>query len=105
MHQAFHCELLNKFDVDGAPGVGGLAGSEANCVTVFVEALSNAVDPAEAQRNLYGFGPGDARSSGISLVEADKQLLEFFVMGLEPGAEVAGRCEECWFWWHRVQAQ
>src|SRR6266699_1735142 len=30
MHQALLCELLNKFDVNGTPGAGGLARSEAN---------------------------------------------------------------------------
>ncbi len=71
MHQALLCELLNKFDVNGAPGAGELARSEANHVAGFVEALSNAVDPAKAQRNLYGFGPGDAGLSGIFFVKAN----------------------------------
>src|SRR6266853_720238 len=73
MHQPLLGELSNEVDVDGTPVARGFAGSEANCVTVFVEALSNAVDPAEAQRNLDGFGPG---------------------------SEVRGRWEECWFWRH-----
>src|SRR6266481_8694843 len=70
VHQALHCEFLNKFDIDGTPGAGGLAGSEANAVAGFVEALANAVDPAEAECNLYGFGPGDAGLSGAFFVEA-----------------------------------
>src|SRR5467141_3353755 len=36
MHQALFCELSNEVDVDGTPGAGGLAGSEANCVAGFV---------------------------------------------------------------------
>src|SRR6266568_3926231 len=72
MHQALLCELLDKLDVDGAPGAGGLAGSEANRVAGFVEALSNAVNPTEAQGYFYGFRPGDAGLSGIFFVEADE---------------------------------
>ncbi len=102
MHQTFLCELLNEFDVDGTPVAGGLAGSEANCVAGFVEALSNAVDPAEAQCNLYGFGPGDAGFSRSLFVEADELLAEFVVMGFEPGTEVGWRGKECWFWRHGV---
>jgi hypothetical protein len=64
MHQALLCELSDEVDVDGAPGAGGLAGSEANCVAGFVEAPANAVDPAEAEGYFYGFGPGDAGFPG-----------------------------------------
>ena len=71
MHQTFLCELLNEFDVDGTPSACGPARSEANRVTGFVDTFSNAVDPAEAQCCLYGFGPGDAGFSGIFFVEAD----------------------------------
>jgi hypothetical protein len=48
MHQALLGKLLNEVDVDGAPGAGGFARGEADGVARFVEALSNAVDPAEA---------------------------------------------------------
>ena len=102
MHQPLLCELSNEVDVDGTPVARAFAGSEANCVAGFVEALSNAVDPAKAQCNLYGFGPGDARPSGTSLVEAYEEFLEFVVMGLEPGTEHGWRWEECWFWRHGV---
>ena len=72
IHQVLLCELSNKFDVNGAPSAGGLARSEANHVAGFVYALSNAVDPAKTQCNLYGFGPGDAGLAGTFLVEADE---------------------------------
>ena len=81
MHQALLCELSDKANVDGAPGAGGLAGGETNCVAGFVEALANAVDPAEAEGDFHGFGPGDAGLSGISFVEADEMLLELVVVG------------------------
>jgi len=71
MHQALLCELADEVDVDGAPGAGGLAGSETDGVAGFVEALANAVDPTEAERDFYGFGPGDAGFSGVLLVEAN----------------------------------
>jgi len=103
MHQALFREFLNGFDVNGAPGAGGLARSEANHVAGFVDALSNAVDPTEAQCNLYGFGPRDAGLAGILFVEAHEQFAEFVVTGFEPGAEVGGRREECWFWRHGFQ--
>src|SRR5216683_5639636 len=100
MHQSLLGKLSNEVDVDGAPVAAGLARSEANCVAGFVDAFSNAVDPAKAQCNLYGFGPGYARFSGIPFVEAYEQFLELVVMGFEPGSEVRGCGEECWFWRH-----
>ena len=104
IHQTFLCELLNEFDVDGTPSAGGPARSEANRVAGFVEALSNAVDPAKAQCNLYGFGPGDAGLSGTFFVEADDEFLELVVMGFQPRTEVGWRREKCWFWRHEVHA-
>ena len=80
MHQALLCELLNEFDVNGAPGAGEFARSEANHVAGFVDALWNAVDPAEAQCNLYGFGPGDAELARTFFVEADEKFLEYVVV-------------------------
>src|SRR5229473_2348731 len=35
-HQALLCEISYQINVDGTPGAGGLAGSEANCVAGFV---------------------------------------------------------------------
>ena len=59
MHEAVSCELSDEVNVDGAPGAGGFARSEADGVAGFVEALTNAVDPAEAKGDFYRFGPGD----------------------------------------------
>jgi hypothetical protein len=102
IHQALLGELSDEVDVDGAPGAGGLAGSEANGVAGFVEALTNAVDPTEAEGDFYGFGPGDAGFPGGFFVEADELLAELVMMGFEPGTEVGWRSEECWFWRHGV---
>src|SRR6266567_6341929 len=102
MHQTLLCELLNKFDVNGTPGAGGLARSEANHVAGFVEALSHAVDPAKAQCNLYGFGPDDAGLSGTFFVEADKELLSLVVVLFEPTAELGGRRKEHRFCSHSL---
>src|ERR1700687_3198574 len=104
MHQTRFLELLDAFDVNGAPGAGGPARSETNCVTGFVDAPSNAVDPAEAESCIYGFRPGDARFSRVFFVEAHHQFGEFVVMGFEPSSEVKWRREECWFWRHGVQS-
>ena len=104
MHQALLCKLSSEVDVNGAPVAGWLAGSEANCVAGFVDALSNAVDPAEAECYFYRFGPGYARFSGTFFVEADELLAELVMMGFEPDAEVCGRGKECRSWWHGVQA-
>lgn len=104
MHQVLLCEFSNKINVDGAPGAGGFARGEANGVAGFVEALSNAVDPAETEGYFYGFGPGDAGFSGAFFVEADELLAELIVMGFEPGAEVGGSWEEGGFWRHGVCA-
>ena len=60
VHQSLLCQLSNEVDVDDTPVAGGLAWSKTNGVAGFVEALSKAVDPAKAQCNLYGFGPGNA---------------------------------------------
>ena len=97
------CELSNEVYVDGTPGAGGFAGSKANSVAGFVEALSNAVDPTKAESCFYGFGPSYARFSRTLFVEAHEQFAEFVVVGFEPGAEVGWRWEECWFCRHGVQ--
>src|SRR5229473_3922211 len=49
VHQTHFFELLGAFDVNGAPGAGGPARSKANRVTGLVKALSDAVDPTEAE--------------------------------------------------------
>jgi hypothetical protein len=103
MHQSLLGELSGEFDVDVAPGAGGLAGSEANGIAVFVEALANAVDPAKAEGDFYGFGPGDAGFSRSFFVEADELLAELVMMGFEPGTEIGGRWEELRFWRHGVR--
>src|SRR5260370_4485032 len=102
MHQPLLGELSNEVDVDRAPGAGGLARSEANHVAGFVDTLSNPVDPAKAQCNLHGFGPGDAGLSGVFFVKADELLAELVMMSFEPGSEVGRSREECWFWRHSV---
>ena len=102
MHQTRFLELLDAFDVDGAPSASGPARSEANGVAGFVDALSNAVDPAKAQRDPYGLGPGDAGLAGTFFVEAHELLAELVMMGFEPGTEAGGRWEECWSWRHGV---
>src|SRR5712672_424245 len=103
MHQSLLGELSDEVDVDETPVAGGLAGSEANCVAGFVDALANAVNPAEAESCFYGLGPGDARFPGTLFVEADELLAELVVIGFEPGAEVGWRWEKCWFWRHGIQ--
>src|SRR5882762_9644376 len=97
IHQTLLCEVSNEVDIDGAPGAAGLAGGEANCVAGSVEALANAVDPAEAECYFYGFGPGDARFSGTLFMEANEKFAEFVVMGFEPRTEVRWRRKEGWF--------
>ena len=105
MHQSLLGELSDEVDVDETPVAGGLAGSEANCVAGFVDALANAVNPAEAESCFYGLGPGDARLTGTFFVEAHELLAELVMMGFESGTEVGWRREEYWFWRHRVQAE
>ena len=100
MHQAFLCKHSNKSDIDRAPGAGGPARSEANHVAGFIDAFSNAVDPAEAQGNLYGFGPGNTWLAGILFVKAHEKFAKLVVMRFEPCAEIGWRREECWFWRH-----
>jgi len=71
-HQTYFLEMLDAFDVNGAPGAGRPARSKANRVAGFVDALSNAVDPAEAERHVHRIWPGDAGLSGTFFVEADQ---------------------------------
>jgi hypothetical protein len=102
MHQALLCELSDEVDIDRAPGAGGLAGSEANRVAGFVEALADAIDPAEAESYFYGFGPSDARFFGTFFVKAHELLAELVMMGFEPVTELGWRWKEFWFWGHDV---
>jgi len=80
VHQTHFSELADAFDVNSAPGAGGPARSEANRVAGFVETLSNAVDPSEAESGVYGFRPGNAGFPGTFFVEADKEFVEFVVI-------------------------
>ena len=52
----------------------GFARRESDYVTVFIEALANAVDPSEAQSFIDRLGPGDAGFAGTLFVEADPKL-------------------------------
>src|SRR2546425_610078 len=72
VHQHHFCEGLDALDVNGAPSAGGPARSEANHVAGFIDALSNAVDPAEAEGHVYGLWPRDAGLPGTFFVEADE---------------------------------
>ena len=100
MHQFLLCEPSDEVDVDRAPSAVGVAGSETNGVAGFVEALADAVDPAETKGRFDRFWPGDAGLSGIFLVKADEEFAEFVVMGFEPGTEIGWRREKGWFWRH-----
>src|ERR1700674_790425 len=80
MHQSHFLELVDAFDVNRAPSADGPAWSEANRVAGFVDALSNAVDPTEAESGVYCLRPGDAGFSGTFFIEAHQQVGEFVVM-------------------------
>src|SRR5262249_215089 len=50
--------------------------------------------PAETQRLVHRFGPGDAGLAGVALAEPYVQDAMFSVMALEPGAKGGRRLEE-----------
>ena len=60
-----HSFLFDKFlgvaNVDVTPDAAGFARRESDHVTVFIDALANAVNPSEAQSFIDRLGPGDAR--------------------------------------------
>src|SRR5690348_13205813 len=94
MHEARGLEFSDAAYVYCAPDAAGLARREANDITVRAKALPHAVDPAETQRDVHGFRPGDTRAAGRLLVKSDPQFPLAFMMLLEPGAERLGRLEE-----------
>src|SRR5262249_53982267 len=86
-HEAEVGQLGDLVDVDLAPDAGRFARGEADGVGLVVEALADAVDPAEAQGLVDGLRPGHAGAAAVSLVEADEELFLRLVVLLEPGAE------------------
>ena len=94
LHSFLFDKSFGFADVYRAPDAGGFARREPDHVTVFIDALANAVDPSEAQSFIDRLGPGDAGFASMFLVEADPELFRFGVIGREPFAENRGCFEE-----------
>src|SRR5260370_13641094 len=63
MHPSEPDQLLRTGDIDCAPGAAGGPRRHTVGVADLIDALSNAVDPPEAERLVHHFRPGDARLS------------------------------------------
>jgi len=63
MHEPQLRKLIRPANVDGAPDTAQLPRSEADLVADGVNTFANAVDPAEAERTIDTFWPGDARTA------------------------------------------
>src|SRR5690606_24125663 len=98
-HAAELGERCDPGHVHRTPDAGRLPRGEPDAVRLFTQASTDAVDPAEAERLVDRFGPGDARSSGAFLVIADQELRGRLMVGLEPRAEIGGGGEERRFAW------
>src|SRR5262249_15016895 len=93
-HASLLDQLLSSLHVDAAPDAARPARGETDLVITVVDALSVAVDPAEAERLIDCLGPGDARTSSLRLVKAHPELLPAVVMLFEPVAELFRGDEE-----------
>ena len=72
MHLAGGGEARDVTDVYVAPNAAAFARREADCVADIVDAFSNPINPAEAQRFIDGPRPGDAWMARVFLVKADQ---------------------------------
>src|SRR5262249_47224150 len=72
-HQPSFDERLGTFDVNVAPDADRFAWREADSVAATVDALPNAVDPAEAKGRIDRLGPGNAWLARADLVVSDPQ--------------------------------
>src|SRR5205085_2801064 len=93
-HPSEGCQRLDAAYVHGAPDTARLPRREADEITLAVDTLAHAVDPADAERFVHCFGPGDAGLAGALLIEDDEQLGGGFVMFVEPGPELGRGGEE-----------
>src|SRR5262249_457511 len=73
LHQPALNECLRSLDVDTAPDAAPFARRKANGIAEFVDALSNTINPPEAQCFVDSFRPGDARPARAYFVKADQQ--------------------------------
>src|SRR5262249_59622368 len=96
-HPAFVLQRRDALRVDLAPDAADAPRREADRVAVLVDAPPDPVDPADAQRFIDRFGPGDARLPRAFLVEADEQLVGAGMVLHEPRAKVGRRLEELRF--------
>ncbi len=74
LHAIFLEQSVDVPDIHRAPDAAGLARRETNFVTLFIDALAEAVDPAKAERFVNGFGPGNARFARVLFVETNPEF-------------------------------
>jgi hypothetical protein len=73
-HSPGGLEFRHALDVDRAPIRVWLARGEPDLVVVLVDARADAVNPAKAQRLVYGLRPSQRCLTCVSLDEADHQF-------------------------------
>src|SRR5580704_15491930 len=96
MHEPRLRKLSRSVNVNGAPDAPRLTRSEANLVAHRINALANAVDPAEAECAIDSFRPGDAGEARVALIESNPEFLCIRVMLFEPRAPFGWRGKERW---------
>src|SRR5436190_16824164 len=64
-------QLLHAPSVNGAPHAGGSSRSKPDFVTLGVNSFTQTVNPADTQRLVYCFRPGDTRFASVFSVKAD----------------------------------
>lgn len=90
-------QLLRAFGIHCTPGARGLSRCKAYHVTVSVQRLSEPVDPAEAERLINRFRPGNARLAGPLLMKPHPEFRYRRIVLLQPLPK-GGRCgEKGWF--------
>src|SRR5205085_7832920 len=102
LHPAELRQLRDAGDVDRAPGAALFSRGEADAVADVIDAAPYAVDPAEGERLVDRFRPGDRRLAGVFLVEADQELGGRGVVLRQPFAEIGGRFEKVRLHRHRI---
>src|ERR1700722_1695982 len=93
-HPSFAPEYAHPLDIDRAPDRLRFSRREADLVGMLVDALANAVDPAEAKRCIDRLGPAQTWAPRAALVVADDEFRPVGTVFFQPGRELIGGFEE-----------
>ncbi len=84
MHQLQLDEFGHSIGIDQAPRTIGFPGREPDHITDAVDAFSNSVDPAKAERRIHGLRPRKTWFSGTFFIEPHPQFLRFRMVLIQP---------------------